>query len=811
MAICGNFDILSAQVEMTDFNTAGEMFGDVLLQVCLVVLFAIFVVCAAQFLRKPLCEVWSRSRSVSVALAALASVTMAIAQKRGSPSPDVSVADIARGYRLDSVTTNESAAMPSGAAECAAWSLRGGRETWFSLDLGEFAFPLGTNLVSRLRVLSGGTVETFPPDATVSICAAREHASLIPGESDFRWADSCDGAAKILRWGGVCANRDRTGEYDAEIRLFANGDFTTRSNSVEAVYRRINPRDFDGDGIVNERDLNQYFHDGDFFGVGNPMPPGADTNAYYWLELVPTGALGVAEIAIDCDGPSDLGSHWVIARTNEICRVPLLAGATYSVQSDLPIDHSAVSSEYAQIETNSETSLTVSLPLELYFERVPTRGGSANYAAHTSPVDVLPRVLSVMGGCCSCVTNEMGFSWACLPTCSCDGAWRSLSGTARWEGYPFPFSWLGRCPCYYADQPAIDDIESRGVSLAILDAAGNAIEWRNPILVGESVIVEATVGGPEMTVSDFVGLFGGRVRLKAYYVDSDGSHDIVSAAIPISAATTTSQGQNVFCVSVAADWLQSNGIVRNADEGIASKTSVDMASGPDGGSDRLDSDIFDENVEGRLYGRARGRRGGSAYASVPEGEFNLRAVQAAGTASLVAECVSSRSQKVQSQQQADVFYYSGHGVHDTASLNRVAGPDDVTNYWRDVDTAVFAGCAVLDVGDMGNNYPNPAQHSASPGLKWLAASGAGTLLGYCWTAPLDSQGGDRIVNGWCANRATLGDVEAWMRANDNRNGRNACAIQRIDDSCLRYWVFKREKGYIYNSYSLTNVIEVITR
>ena len=132
MAICGNFDILPTQVEMTDFNTAGEMFGDVLLQVCLVVLFAIFVVCAAQFLRKPLCEVWSRSRSVSVALAALASVTMAIAQKRGSPSPDVSVADIARGYRLDSVTTNESASMPSGAAEYAAWSLRGGRETWFS-------------------------------------------------------------------------------------------------------------------------------------------------------------------------------------------------------------------------------------------------------------------------------------------------------------------------------------------------------------------------------------------------------------------------------------------------------------------------------------------------------------------------------------------------------------------------------------------------------------------------------------------------------------------------------------------------------
>jgi hypothetical protein len=50
-----------------------------------------------------------------------------------------------------------------------------------------------------------------------------------------------------------------------------------------------------------------------------------------------------------------------------------------------------------------------------------------------------------------------------------------------------------------------------------------------------------------------------------------------------------------------------------------------------------------------------------------------------------------------------------------------------------------------------------------------------------------------------------------MQANANRNGRNACAIQHIDDSHCRYWYFKREKGYIYNSYSLTNSIEAITR
>ena len=175
-----------------------------------------------------------------------------------------------------------------------------------------------------------------------------------------------------------------------------------------------------------------------------------------------------------------------------------------------------------------------------------------------------------------------------------------------------------------------------------------------------------------------MGRFGGRIRLKAYYVDFVGEHDIAGAAIPISAATATSQGQNVFRVSVASGWLQSNGIVRNTDDGIDAKTSVDMADGPDGGSDRVDSDSFDSHVTGRLYGRARGRWGGNEDTAIPEGEFNLKTVQAAGTASLVALCGTSSSTKKQCQQQADLFYYSGRGEHDTGRLYGTTVPADVT-------------------------------------------------------------------------------------------------------------------------------------
>jgi hypothetical protein len=37
----------------------------------------------------------------------------------------------------------------------------------------------------------------------------------------------------------------------------------TRSNEVETVYRRVNPDDWDGDGIANERDANPTICDGD--------------------------------------------------------------------------------------------------------------------------------------------------------------------------------------------------------------------------------------------------------------------------------------------------------------------------------------------------------------------------------------------------------------------------------------------------------------------------------------------------------------------------------------------------------------------
>ena len=183
--------------------------------------------------------------------------------------PGVTVEEIAQGWRLESVVTNDavSYAMPTNGVEYAPWSLGGGYETHFPLDLGDdFGFPFGTGVVRRLDVLSGGMVESLPRQrvegayrSLMSICAAREWASIVPGVGRFWWADaarpeSVPYQSKLLTWENVYAGRDRTGQYNAQIEFHDDGNFITRSNNVERVYRRVLPYDLDNDGLPNTID-----------------------------------------------------------------------------------------------------------------------------------------------------------------------------------------------------------------------------------------------------------------------------------------------------------------------------------------------------------------------------------------------------------------------------------------------------------------------------------------------------------------------------------------------------------------------------
>ena len=231
------------------------------------VLLSIAAGCALIGLRRAWRCLCAQLRPVAIVVFAfVAAYATCEAQKRllrdgSASSVVVTPEEVARGWRVESVVTNDavSYAMPTNGVEYMPWSLRGGYETRFPLDLGDFSFPFGTGVVRRVDVLSGGMVESLPRPSCMSICAAREWASIVPGVGKFWWADtvrseSAPYQSKLLTWENVFAGRDRTGQYNAQIELWSDGNFTTRSNNVENVCRRVLPFDLDYDGLPNDID-----------------------------------------------------------------------------------------------------------------------------------------------------------------------------------------------------------------------------------------------------------------------------------------------------------------------------------------------------------------------------------------------------------------------------------------------------------------------------------------------------------------------------------------------------------------------------
>ena len=189
-------------------------------------------------------------------------------------------------YTLHSVCTNDSYsyAMPSDGSHYENWSLRGAYEDVFRLDLGEMRFPCGTNLCDHLWIYTWGMAGTRLGDTSGRIVAAGVPMSAVPGLSRF-WSAAADGG-RLLTWENFFLNRDTNTPVSAQLELRPSGDFIVRSNLVERLYRRVNPDDWDDDGIPNEEDVGPFVHDGDNFGPHQTLPEGANTNAYCWVDLV---------------------------------------------------------------------------------------------------------------------------------------------------------------------------------------------------------------------------------------------------------------------------------------------------------------------------------------------------------------------------------------------------------------------------------------------------------------------------------------------------------------------------------------------
>ena len=111
-----------------------------------------------------------------------------------------------------------------------------------------WSFPLGTNgeAFSSFWYFVDGRIRPKPKDTTREICAVGVPMSAVPGQSRL-WA-MADDDCRVLTWENFFLGGDTNAPVNAQIRRVANGDFTTRSNDVETVCRRVNPDDWDGDG-----------------------------------------------------------------------------------------------------------------------------------------------------------------------------------------------------------------------------------------------------------------------------------------------------------------------------------------------------------------------------------------------------------------------------------------------------------------------------------------------------------------------------------------------------------------------------------
>ena len=381
----------------------------------------------------------------------------------------VSDTDIERGFKLESVVTNAaySYEFASNAVRNAAWHLAGGHSAFNRYNLG-WSFPLGENVYDHIIAFQEGSVFHNPRDEYPIFKLYDGVLSFVPGYSDF-WS-LIDEKRGVFTWHNVLPY-DKTNEVvSVQLEIIKNGDFTIRSNELENVYRRINPDDWDNDGLANEVDNTPKSYDGDFFGVASPLSEGALESAYCWVDLCVTGVTDTATVRVTCDGPSDLGDQVIIARTNEVFRVPLLKGAYYDIESTLPMIVVDQSSDNIDVSCNdcweyhhpsvSHHYLSVSYYVDFRLEN------NGNLCELKSSENVGAAVSEVTGACCKSDITSLGFRWCCNASCNCGGDHEHyLNGLVSWEGYT---TWLGSwvyCAC--AEDDSSEEESEPPVSLSL--------------------------------------------------------------------------------------------------------------------------------------------------------------------------------------------------------------------------------------------------------------------------------------------------------------------------------------------------------
>ena len=423
-------------------------------------------------------------------------------------------------FRLEFVATNDSYSYvrPSNGVRYANWWRRGAYEDVFRLDLGGMSFPFGTNLCDSLWVYTWGMAGARLGDASNRLVATGAPMSAVPGLSQF-WNAATPIGGRLLTWENFFLNRDTNTPVSAQLELMPSGDVIVRSNLVESVYRRVNPDDWDDDGIPNDEDLDPLVYNGDFFGPHQQLPNGANTNHYYWVDVVVSKAN--ARITFEGDGYSHLPDPVFIARAGDTNRVMLLLGKPYVIHCSMPIY--VIDKEDDEVGVSvCGGNLNVVWPIQVSF--VPLmRGGCATTAT------VMPQRAN--GGNFSWPDNFCCYSLAagvipvfdCDGTCGCGGC---STGDITYEvgGHGISFGGV-HCGCQHegehvgGDEPGLggnDPSEQSSGPSVFVSFSKSAIVFEEEYTNTINDIVQRRSTDSELTCEVYGGTNGGHYVFALY-------------------------------------------------------------------------------------------------------------------------------------------------------------------------------------------------------------------------------------------------------------------------------------------------------
>lgn len=275
-----------------------------------------------------------------------------------------------------------------------------------------------------------------------------------------------------------------------------------------------------------------------------------------------------------------------------------------------------------------------------------------------------------------------------------------------------------------------------------------------------------------------------------------------SVPIPDDAAIVNLSGKSEIRITKTRQQLISLGLLPSKnDDGVNEMAWLDMANLSGSSGQNLSDSLAFATLGYADRGRACNDSTQTLESNPPNSIPSESYFKAAGRETISVSYDSQNSEKKQIMNQSDWFYFSGHGNHATGTIQGGFTPSMASQYWnRDLDCAIIAGCAVLDVRNYRFNslgllyrWKHKDWKGAYPGEIW-EGTGVKYLLGYALKAPLDTDGGSAIASAFVANiKSGKAIITSWRDANDTAKGRNACVID-CSKTPRQFWFWDESSG-----------------